>query len=387
MLVRWGHDVAVAKDGTEAWEALQTDPCPRIAILDWNMPGMVGIDICTRLKAKRGGEYVYTILITHGSDEDAAQVALDSGADDFLRKPLDLKELRSRVGVGLRVVEYDDRVREKTRELERYTTQLEEIAASRARQLAHAERMVTLGMLSAGMAHEINNPSTFISGNAQTIRRFWNDAAPWLQIYAATADAKEQRKIAFMLDELPKSLDGIQSGVKRIAKIVRGLKAYSGQNRTECSDCDVNRCVQSALELCNYELQKGGTRVQCVFDEVPVVRADAQQLEQVLVNLLVNASHAMGQCATKRVTVRSKREGEQIELTVSDSGPGIPHELVEKIFDPFFTTKPAGKGTGLGLSICRDIVRAHDGDLSVANLPEGGAQFRILLPLQKGVTS
>lgn len=383
MLTRWGHQVVVAKDGTEAWEALCAESTPRIAILDWNMPGLNGVDVCKKLKAIEGGPYVYTILITHGSADDSAQIALDSGADDFLRKPLDLKELRSRIGVGLRVIEYDESIKKKSIELERYATQMEELAADRAKQLAHAERMVTLGLLSAGVAHEINNPATFISGNAQTLKRFWKDAKPWLENYEETASEADKKKLAFIQEEFPKALSGIQQGVKRIAKIVKGLKAYSGQNRGEKVSCDVNQCMKTALELCQYELQKHGAQVQCQFDSIPRVFADEQQLEQVFVNLLVNASHAMETSDERSIKVSTSASVRGVCLLIEDTGPGIPQSVMKRIFDPFFTTKKAGQGTGLGLSICRDIITSHEGTLEVTNLPALGAQFRIELPACK----
>ncbi|MDD9971093.1 MAG: response regulator [Myxococcales bacterium] len=381
LLGKWGYDVEVADNGTRAWEVLSGDDGPRLAVLDWQMPGLDGVDICRRLKGQRGDGYVYTVLVTHKAGKNDLSTGLDAGADDFIRKPVDPAELRSRLGVAKRVLAYDAKLADTNRLLHQYAAEMEALAEERAKQLVHADRMATLGVLSAGVAHEVNNPATFISGNAQTLERFCKDLIPLLDGQVEKLPAEDARKVRFILEEAPATIAGIQNGVARIAKIVSGLKAYARQERGERSLCALAECVQRATELCAFQLGKKSVLIESKVDEtLPQVRVDAQQIEQVLVNLIVNAADAMDGRDDATIRISSVVEGDMVVLIVQDNGPGIPETVMSKVFDPFFTTKAPGKGTGLGLSICRRIVDDHAGRLSAHNLAEGGARFRVALP-------
>ncbi len=374
LLGSWGYDVVAAEDGKQAWQWLSSKDPPALAVLDWMMPGMDGIDICQRLRSEATDTYVYTILVTHRQEQNDLSQALDAGADDFVRKPLNPAELKSRLAVGQRVVTYETKIK-------RYARKMEELAESRAKQLVHADRMATLGLLSAGVAHEVNNPATFISGNAQTLKRFWKDVETVLAALPRQ-DEETQRKLAFITEEFPKALDGIHNGVKRIAGIVKGLKAYARQGNTPKAACAIEGCVERALDLCRYQLKNADVTIVCELDEhLPEVFADAQQIEQVLVNLMVNGSHAMDGRDNPVLRISGSSNGREVCVCIEDSGTGIPPQIMDQIWDPFFTTKSAGKGTGLGLAICKGIVEDHSGTISVENKFEGGARFRLTLPV------
>lgn len=372
----WDYDVVTAADGDRAWDILSSDDPPRLAVVDWMMPGLSGLDICQRLREAVGGRYVYTVLVTSRDEGDELREALDSGADDLVRKPFNRHTLKRRLAVGRRVASYDT-------ELELYASEMEELAKLRAKQLLQADRMATLGVLSAGVAHEVNNPATFISGNVQTIKQFWGDVEWVLRERLEHTDGDEARKLAFVLEELPKALDGIHGGVKRIAKIVKGLKLYAGQQTSAKSVCTVDGCVERALDLCRYQLKKSTTLERDVPDTLPAIFADTQQIEQVIVNLVMNGVDAMEGSPNPTIRVSANGDDENITLYIEDNGPGIPDAVIEKIWDPFFTTKSAGKGTGLGLAICKSIVEDHGGQLSVENKHEGGARFRLSVPTHK----
>lgn len=373
MMTKWGYEVVEADNGLTALEALQSDTGPYIAVLDWMMPGLDGIDICEKLRSDPKSRYVYTILITHRDQEDDLSLALRVGADDFVRKPVNPAELRSRLMVGARVATYDQRLR-------RYANDMEQLAESRAKQLAHADRMSTLGLLSAGVAHEINNPATFISGNLQTLRRFWKDLEPMVQATMPTENAGRD-KLEFISAETPRVLNGIRDGVERITKIVKSLKSYARQERGSKRQCDVKQCIDNAIEISRFQVKKRGLKIERSLPDVPLpVFADAQQLEQVFVNLMVNASDAMEGCASPSLRIDASADAGLIKIGVEDRGPGIPAEILERIWQPFFTTKEAGKGTGLGLAICRDIIEEHEGRLLVDRSDKEGTRFVIELP-------
>lgn len=381
LLEQWGYEVVAVHDGTAAIAALDAQDAPRLAVLDLNMPGLSGIEICRQLKQREMGRLVYCIVITSATDPGLISEVLDSGALDFLYKPIQPDALKSRLGVGCRVLDHIERLTRSNEALGTHSAQLAELAANREKQLMHADRMATLGLLSASVAHEINNPATFISGNAQALAEFWPEVERVIRGSLGAAGEEERRKLEFVLEEAPRALESMQNGVKRIASIVRGLKSYSRHGPREKLPCDVNRCIESALALCAHELRKREVEVQCEFGaDLPTAHADAQQIEQVIVNLCVNAAQAMQKSAKRLLTLGSSRTNRGIRVTVDDTGVGVPPAILDRIWLPFFTTKPSGEGTGLGLSICRDIIKDHDGELKAQNRPEGGARFIVEIP-------
>ena len=383
VLREWGYAVQPVSTGDAAWEVLEGNSPPRLVLLDWLLPGLDGVEICRRLKAEETRPLVYVIMLSCKTAQEELAEALDAGADDFIKKPCDLRELKSRLNAGRRIVTYDAAMREQTakiqsytEELEEVTTQLENLAEERARSLVHADRMVTLGTLSAGIAHEINNPAAFIAGNAATIDKFWQTIEPLLREGHASAYPKVQ----FVLDEFPAAVAGMRTGVERITKIVNALKGYARQSPEARGKCSIKDCVETALQLCRNKLKYHVTVEQDIPDTLPSVVADRQQIEQVLVNLFTNAADATEDCVPGRLEISAWGDGDAVCLRCRDNGPGLLPRSREDVWKPFFTTKAPGKGTGLGLSIAQRIVREHGGTITAENAPEGGAAFTMRLP-------
>ena len=381
LLTRWGYEVVVAEDGQKAWDILSAPDAPRLAVLDWQMPGIDGVDICRMLSLRVDSSYVYTVLVSQKTTMQEMASALDAGADDFIRKPVDPVELRSRLGVAQRMLAYEERLHHSNQLLKEYGHAMEQLAEERANQLMHADRMATLVVMSAGMAHEINNPATFIAGNAKTLERFAQDLLPHLDPDDPKFEGDIAHKIRFIKAEMPRAIAGIQQGVQRVTRIVKGLRDYARQEKGERKPCDVGVCMRQAVELCQFQLRNSAVQVIVeALPDLPQFLGDAQQIEQVLINLVVNASHAVESVASPQVRMRASHVGDNLEISVHDNGPGIPEEFMGRIWDPFFTSKPAGKGTGLGLPICRRIAEAHGGSLAAENSSEGGACFTLSLP-------
>ena len=380
MLGKWGHDVICTRDGVDAWQALQAESQPFVAMLDWMMPGLTGTELCERLRDRSGGPFVYAILISAKSKHEDKIEALDSGAHAFINKPFESGEVQSCLAVANRVLDYEISLSDQNRRLQDYAAKMEELAAERSRQLLHADRMATLGLLAAGVAHEVNNPATFISGNAQTLAGAWPavEAAVLAAIASGSPDASRLR---FVVDEFPAMLAGIRAGVVRIKRITDGLKSYARQDRGERMRFCINHTVESALDLCHNRLKYTVAVKTTLAEGVPAIIGDATQVEQVLVNLFVNAGDAMKQDKEQVLDVRTSVSDGSIVLTVDDSGPGLPDSVVGEVFKPFFTTKPEGEGTGLGLSISHGIIEDHGGTLTAETLPRGGARFTITLPI------
>jgi C4-dicarboxylate-specific signal transduction histidine kinase len=228
------------------------------------------------------------------------------------------------------------------------------------RQVVHTEKLASLGEMAAGVAHELNNPLTSIYTNAD------------LQVRLAQRDGRdeaEQRRLAAILE-----------GAERIKTLVRNLMGYVRQSNEEWVPLDMNGLIEKALSFCNYELTRNGVVLRReLADGIPPVYGIPSQLQQVIVNLLTNASHAMAG-RPGAVTLRSQQVEDKVILQVEDMGTGIRREELPKIFTPFYTTKPEGKGTGLGLSIVMRILENHGARVEVRSDYGVGSCFTIVLP-------
>jgi signal transduction histidine kinase/CheY-like chemotaxis protein len=227
--------------------------------------------------------------------------------------------------------------------------------------LLQSEKMALMGQVVAGIAHELNNPLTIVIGNIQLM----------------LMRERNEKNV--------ESLSRIQDGAERASKIVKNLLTFARQERPERKLVNVNTIIRKSVELRSYELRVSNVDVSTELEEaLPETMADPHQLQQVFLNLIVNAEHAMIEAHGKGLLrVRSRREEGKLLIFFSDDGQGIPHENLYRIFEPFFTTKAVGKGTGLGLSICQGIIVEHGGRIDVESTVGRGTTFIIELPIQK----
>jgi C4-dicarboxylate-specific signal transduction histidine kinase len=235
-------------------------------------------------------------------------------------------------------------------------------------ELAHLSRVAMLGELSGSLAHELNQPLTAILSNAQAAQEFLAGGSP---------DLQEVRGI----------LEDIVQEDRRAGEVIRRLRALFRKGEVNYESIDLNDLIRDVLRLLNSDLVNHDVDVATRFAEsIPAVNADRVQLQQVLINLIVNACDAMSGSSTRRITVgTSMRDGQEVEIRVSDTGCGIPPEQLRQIFEPFHTTK--AHGMGLGLAVCRTIISAHAGRLWASNNPSGGASLHVALPpIHAGVT-
>ncbi len=250
------------------------------------------------------------------------------------------------------------RVDERTRELQ--DTQA---------QLMQSEKMRSLGQLVAGVAHELNNPIGFVHANLQLLEGFIEK----LEVAQARGESTERPREA-----IQKLLARSREGTERVKGIVLNLRAFSRMDQAELADANLNEEIERTLGLMEPRL-KDGIEVESDLGKLPLVRCYPAQLNQVFMNLVMNACDALEGKGT--IQVRTRPAEESVVVEIIDDGPGIPAEVRERIFEPFFTTKPVGQGTGLGLSISHGIVERHGGNLEVECPPSGGTRFRIELPL------
>ncbi len=333
--------------------ALYEEFQPDLILLDLTMPHLDGVAVMGQLPIP-AGEYVPVLVLTADVTAEAKQRALAAGAKDFLTKPFDRTE------VLLRIKNLLD-TRFLYRELERHNRSLEQIVAERTQRLLQSEKVATMGALLAGVAHELNNPLAVVMGYAQML----------------TEDTTGS--------PLARRAEKISAAAERCVRIVRNFLALARQRPAERTDVDLNQVIREALEMLAYELRTDNVDVTVdLADGLPILSGDAHQLHQVLVNLVANAHHAMRrQAGHRRITIATRLDGarRRVQLTVADTGPGIPAEIRAKVFEPFFTTKPAGEGTGLGLSLCQRIIEDHGGTIALDSEPARGTTFGIELPV------
>jgi two-component system sensor histidine kinase HupT/HoxJ len=254
-------------------------------------------------------------------------------------------------------------------------------------QLLHSEKMASLGRLVAGVAHELNNPISFVLGNVHALRRYSERLGRYLDAVHGGADAAAlatQRKalrIDPILADLPSLIEGTLEGAQRTADIVDGLKRFSALDRGEHERVEINGVVERAI----HWVSKGTAPhfdVRFLRGADAFITGSAGRLMQVMMNLIQNAYDAAsaGGAATPALEIQVRCTGDRVQVRFADNGPGIPAEDLSRVFDPFFTTKAVGKGTGLGLSISYGIVEQHGGKLTAANAASGGAVFTVELP-------
>lgn len=370
-LGKFDYKLLFASNGERAIEVAQS-AVPDMILLDVMMPGIDGYETCRRIKALEKLNEIPILFLSALDTVNDKVKGFESGGVDYISKPFQREELLARVKTHLELY----RIRSENK---RYANEMEALAEKRARSLIHADRLATLGTLSAGVAHEINNPTTFISVGAQTLNQLWKDIEPLLG--NIQADTKLMEKVSLARSNIPSLIENIKIGVMRIQKIVNGLKTYSHSGNTTKSLCDIKECITAALDLCHNKLKT--FKVQCCGEEkLSAVLVDEQQIEQVFVNLFINAADAMEKEGGKLV-ITTEEDKDNLLVYVDNDGSQIPDSVLDRIWLPFYTTKSPDKGTGLGLSISKGIIEEHGGIIEVRNRLEGGVRFIIKLPIYK----
>ncbi len=272
------------------------------------------------------------------------------------------------------------------KELELLLTKVEEAQ----QQLLQSEKMAAIGQLAAGVAHEINNPVGFVNSNLGTLKTYVSQLLNVISAYESgvpdtISAARQKADLDFLREDLPSLVAESREGLSRVTKIVQDLKDFSHVDQAEHQHADLNAAIESTLNVVWNEL-KYKAEVVRELGEIPPVDCVPAQINQVFMNLLVNAAQAIEQQG--KIFVRSGTENKRVWFEIEDTGQGMSEEVRNRIFEPFFTTKPVGKGTGLGLSISYDIiVKKHGGQLEVRSTPGQGTCFRIWLPIEGQVSS
>jgi signal transduction histidine kinase len=293
-----------------------------MALADINMPRMDGLTLLGRLQ--EADDPLATVVVSAYGDMGNIRTAMNRGAFDFLFKPIDFADLEATVAKTLRHVAALRQARAAAAELQR-----------QREALLQAEKMAAFGSLLAGVAHELNNPLSIVLAGALMLQEDLEAAAP----------------------DLARGAERVRVAAERCTRIVRSFLAMARQQEARRRPVAPASLIDGALELLAYGLRSGGIEVaREVPADLPPLFGDADQLHQVLANLITNARQALEhRPEPRRLRVAAEAVGDAVEISVADNGPGIPAEVRERVFDPFFTTKPVGAGTGIGLAVSRGI--------------------------------
>ncbi|MCK4389363.1 MAG: response regulator [Desulfobacterales bacterium] len=351
-LTKRGICPAEAGNGEECLAILEKKPVD-VVVLDVRMPGMSGVEVLHHIKKKHPKTEV--ILLTgHATTQDGVE-GIKSGAFDYLAKPVELEHLLGKIK---QAHEKSRRGEEKLREAE--------FRARMEQQMIATKRLASLGTLAVGVAHEINNPLAIMK-----------ESAGWLKLLLKKEELAEMpRKQDFDM-----ALNKIEESIERTRRITHQLLGFVRKSDSALAKVDLRGLVDEIVQSVNREAaNKNIEIVQKVDHSIDTIWSDPYQLRQVLINLLTNAIQATG--SGGKITIILEAIGEEVFLTVHDTGKGIPKEDLEKIFEPFFSTKSPGEGTGLGLFVTRSIIEKLDGKIEVESELGRGTSFCVKLPKQ-----
>jgi len=346
---------AVRRRGHDARAGAVTDegPFDLLVLVDGDGAPSALPALCREARARHGDAFLLALLAAPW--DERAEAALDAGLDDYTPLPFDARRFDARLRVVERAIDRRARRRE--------TLELQQ-------QLMLADRLVSVGTLAAGAAHEINNPLTYVIANLEFAARLVN--APQSADINAAAEGRAR---------LRRSLNYAREGAERVRLIVKNLRTFSRGDEDRRGPVLVEDVLESSVDMAWNEIRHRARLVR-EFGPVPAVIANEARLGQVFLNLLLNAAQSIpeGRVADHRIRVATREQGDRVVVEIGDTGVGISPAVLDRIFDPFFTTKPVGEGTGLGLSICHGIVTSLGGAIEVDSTPGHGSTFRVLLP-------
>lgn len=376
--------VIEAKNGMEALKCLEKNPSIKLLITDYHMPEMDGIELIKKVRENNSMQDLAIIGVSARGNPLLASQFLKCGANDFISKPYFEEELFWRVNQNVELLNYMAEKRVYQKKLEQdVLEQTAKIKESHSIML-HQEKMAAIGQLSAGIAHEINNPVGFISSNLGTLKNYTAKLMEYIDSSSRGMNTEElvqlrkKLKIDYIVSDIGDLITESMEGTERVKSIVGNLKNFSRQGETEAKLADINDGLESTLKIIWNEL-KYKAKVVKEYNELPLVKCYIQQLNQVFMNFLINAVHAIEKEGV--ITIKTWHDDNNIFVSVSDSGQGIPPENISKLFEPFFTTKDIGKGTGLGLSISYEIIKKHNGEIRVESEVGQGSTFTLSIPV------
>lgn len=413
-----GFRVVVAQDGEEGLKRADFVK-PDLILMDVMMPGMDGFETCRHLKLRPEVQDIPVIFMTALTDTAKVVNGFKVGGVDYVTKPIQIDEVLARINTHLSLramhkqlsaqnmlLQQEVAMRQQTEnELQKISND-QQILIARLQeahdQLLQSEKMASIGQLAAGIAHEINNPIGFVNSNMGSLQTYFHtlfatlDATEALiahssdknQIVTAYAKVKEDAEIDYLKVDFTELMKESRDGLNRVKDIVQALKDFAHVGESNWIEADLHQGLDSTLNIVNNEIKYKADVVKH-YGKLPSVKCLASQLNQVFMNLLVNAAHAIKEFGTITIRTSCAETGgnEWVKVEISDTGTGIHPDIMNRIFEPFFTTKPVGTGTGLGLSLSYGIVNKHGGRIEVRSELGKGSSFTVCLPVHQSTTT
>ena len=432
------YEILIARDGKSAIEKA-IYALPNLILLDIMMPVMDGFEACKLLKEDVKTQNIPIIFMTALADIDNKIKGFNLGAVDYITKPFQKEEVIARIATHIQISKLQRKLEERNLQLSREVKKSTESQAQLKQaienlqdvqsQLIHSEKMSSLGRMVAGIAHEINNPISFIKCNIEHLERYSLGLMSLLKLYHesfpdATTEIEskiEEIDLDFLMSDLPKLLQSMRIGSGRVNQVILNLRGFSRLDEADVKSVNIHDGLESSLMILKHRLKSSGEKsaIQVFKDygELPPIACYSGQLNQVFLNLITNSIDALNNkrnrlssgkengynsrqkddsresglvkevaqykiSSTPSIWISTKEISEnKIEIRIGDNGCGIPAEIQSCLFDPFFTTKDVGEGTGLGLSISHKIiVEKHGGSLTVESIQDKMTEFIIQLP-------
>ncbi|MFT5089477.1 MAG: signal transduction histidine kinase [Candidatus Latescibacterota bacterium] len=381
-----GYQLNVAQDGQKALDMI-TKVVPDLILLDVMMPQMDGHEACRRLKADPTTAHIPIIFLTAKTETEDIVKGFELGAIDYVTKPFNSTELLKRVETHL--------------ELALLRRSLSEQVEEKTQQLLQAQKMESMGQLAAGIAHEVNTPMQYINNNSDFLQQAISELDDVLSkttavctqasdgqvdadLLRAAQQALEEADLEYVQGEALKAIDKIQEGVRRVVEIVEGMRELAHPGNRKKSSANLNHLINSSTNVCRNEWKYVAELKLELDADLPAINCLPSEISQCIVNIVVNAGHAIADAGGDQgvITVSSRVVGEAIEVSISDTGGGIPAEVQPKIFEFLYTTKEFGRGTGQGLSLAQRVIRDHHGgEISFQTEAGKGTTFTMSLPL------
>ncbi|MDX1837275.1 hybrid sensor histidine kinase/response regulator [Legionella taurinensis] len=400
-------DMDSAYQGEEALElvsqACSSEKPYALAFVDIRMPpGWDGIYTIKQLWEV--DPHLQVVICTAYSDYSFDEIYQQlQGSDNFiiLKKPFDIIEIRQlastmtkKWSLAKQAREYialsEEKLAKNYEELKGLYNELQ----STQSQLVQHSKLVAIGQLAAGIAHEINNPIAYVASNTKTLSDYTeviklvlknmehqlNQTQEAAELKNYWQQLTKEKNLSFILEDIADLIKESGEGLRRVSEIVNDLKFFSHTDEGEMQKANINECIDVTLKMIWNELKYKCT-VKKEYGDLPAITCNPRQLNQVFMNLLVNAGQAIVEQG--EITITTGVEGNHVFIAIKDTGSGISPENMEKLFDPFFTTKPVGTGTGLGLSISYNIVQKHEGQIKVASKEGEGTTFTVYIPMKE----
>ena len=364
------YHIVSAASGQEALLLVEQQGPFDLVLLDIMMPQMSGFEVCKQLREIYTQSELVVLFLTAKNQVNDLVQSFAVGANDYLTKPVNKHELLTRVETHLHLLDTN-------RDLERKVNE-------RTNELIHAEKMTALGTLTAGVAHEINNPTNFAHVSCQNLQFDLREFESFLNSLVGEEEKEILVSFKEKFEPLYRHLDTIRDGTERIKSIVQDLRTFTQLDAADYKAVKVDECLQATINLVSNK-KRGIATVETQFKSKPKLWCYPSQLNQVYMKVLDNAFEAVASAQIKpahggKITVSCDVVGKNIEIAIEDNGCGMSELTKAKLFEPFYTTKKIGEGTGLGLSIAYGIVKQHHGDMSAHSTQNKGSVIRIRLP-------